>query len=56
MPNSVLPSSVMDLRLGHRRPRKIWIVEGGYCADTRYAEKLAERTEQHEQLVDMMCN
>ena len=23
--------------------RKVWLVEGGYCADTKYEEKLAER-------------
>ena len=33
MSHRVLPSSVMDNRLGHSRQRKIWIVEGGYCAD-----------------------
>ena len=36
--HSVLPSSIIDPRLGSGRQRKIWIVEGGYCADTRYAE------------------
>jgi len=25
-----------------------------YCADTRYAEKVAEKNEQHEKLVDML--
>ena len=51
---SVLPSSVIDPRLGRGRQRKIWIVEGGYCADTRYAEKVTEKNEQHEKLVDML--
>ena len=46
----VLPSSVIDSRLGRGRQRKIWIVEGGYCADTRYVKKMAEKTEQHEKL------
>ncbi|DBA66237.1 TPA: hypothetical protein ACH3X2_002497 [Trebouxia sp. C0005] len=32
--HSVLPSSVIDPRLGSARQRKIWIVEGGCCADT----------------------
>ena len=50
----VLPSSVIDSWLGCGRQRKIWIVEGGYCADTRYVEKMAEKNEQHEKLVDML--
>jgi len=29
-------------------------VEGSYCADTRYAEKMAEKSEQLEKLVDML--
>ena len=29
-------------------------MEGGYCADTRYTEKVAEKNEQHEKLVDML--
>jgi len=53
-PHNLLPSSVIDPRLGRGRQRKIWIVEGGYCADTRYAEKVAEKNEQHEKLVGML--
>ncbi len=55
-PHNLLPSSFIDVnpRLGRGRQRKIWIVEGGYCADTRYAEKVAEKNEQHEKLVDML--
>jgi hypothetical protein len=49
----LLPSSVIDPRLGRGRQRKIWIVEGGYCADTRYAEKVKEESE-HKKLVDML--
>ena len=52
--HKVLPSSVIDSRLGRGRQRKIWIVEDGYCADTRYVEKMAEKNEQHEKLVDML--
>ena len=51
---SVLPSSVIDPQLGSGRQRRIWIVKGGYCADTRYAEKVKEINEQHERLVDML--
>ncbi len=28
-------------------PRRIQIVEGGYCPDTRYEEKLQEKEAQH---------
>ena len=52
--HSVLLSSVIDPRLGCGRQRKIWIVEGGCCVDTRYAEKVAEKNKQHEKLVDML--
>ncbi len=52
--HSVLPSSITDPQLGHGRQRKIRIVEGGYCANTRYAEKVTEKNEQHEKLVDML--
>ena len=54
LPYSVLLSSIIDPQLGHGRQRKIWIVEGGYCVDTRYAEKMAQKNEQHEKLVDML--
>ena len=29
------------------RARRIWIVEGGYCLDTRHEEKLQEKEAQH---------
>ena len=29
------------------KARRIWIVEGGYCSDTRYEEKLEEKEAQH---------
>ena len=61
MTQNILSSSVMtndrlinDARLSRGRPRKIWVVEGGNCADTRYKEKLAVKIEQHEQLVGML--
>ncbi len=48
-------------RTGHRlatltphmpcgRTRQVWIVEGGYCADTRYEEKSPEKEAQHQAL------
>ena len=30
--------------------RKVWIVEGGYCSDTRYVDKLHEKQQQHQRL------
>ena len=45
---------MIDPWLGSGRQRKIWIVEGGYCADTKYAEKVKEKNKQHEKLVDML--
>ena len=50
-----------DDRTGHRlatltphmpcgRTRQVWIVEGGYCADTRYEEKLQDKEAQHQEL------
>ena len=35
MTPNTLPNSVIDSTLGYRRPRKVWVVEGGYCSDTR---------------------
>jgi hypothetical protein len=32
------------------RPRRVWIVEIGYCSDTRYEAKLDEKRAQHSQL------
>ena len=31
--------------------RKIWVIEGGYTSDTRQAEKLEEKREQHKSLL-----
>ena len=36
------------------KPRKVWIIELGYCSDTRYLEKLAEKQQQHEQLCKLL--
>ena len=30
--------------------RKVWMVEGGYCSDTRYVDKLHEKQQQHQRL------
>lgn len=52
---NTLPYSAIDSRLGRRRPRKVSIVvESGSCFDTRYAGKVAEKSEQYERLIDML--
>ncbi len=35
-------------------PRSIKIVEGGYCSDTRYEEKLQEKGAQHKALEEAL--
>ena len=32
---------------GKARSRRIWIVEGGHCSDTRYEDNLKEKVGQH---------
>ena len=34
--------------------RRIWIVEGGYCSDTRYEDKLKEKESQHQALQEAL--
>ena len=31
-----------------------WILEGGYCSDTKYEEKLHEKTQQHQEVTNML--
>ena len=45
MPN--LPAT-----LPNGQARKITVVEGGYCRDTSYLEKLEEKGQQHARLVE----
>ena len=35
-------------------PRTVKIVEGGYCSDTRYEEKLQEKEAQHKALEEAL--
>ena len=35
-------------------PRSIQIVEGGYCPDTKYEEKLQGKTAQHKALEEVL--
>ena len=49
-----LTSSVTDPRTGNGRQRRIWLMEGGYCSDTKFEEKLAEKTVQHERLIELL--
>ena len=34
--------------------RKVWIVEGGYCSDTRYTDKYKRKETQHIQLQEIL--
>ena len=38
------------------RARRVWIVEVGYCSDTRYLDKLQEKTRQHRQLQSLLMD
>ena len=38
----------LTARLHNGRARRIWIVEGGYCSDTRYEDKLKEKEGQYQ--------
>ena len=40
----------LTARLHNGRARRIWIVEDGYCSDTRYEDKLKEKEGQHQAL------
>ena len=41
-------------RQANGRPTKVWVVELGYSADTRYLEKVQEKTDQHEVLCNLL--
>ena len=47
------PSSQLDSMQGNRK-RNVWIMEGGYTADTRYKDKLEEKLHQHDLLVRLL--
>ena len=34
--------------------KHIWIVEVGYCAATRYNDKMTEKQQQHAQLISLL--
>ena len=36
------------------RPRKIWLLEGGYCADTKVQDKIDEKMQQHDELKKLL--
>ena len=36
------------------RRRKIWLLEGGYCADTKVQDKIDEKMEQHRTLRELL--
>jgi hypothetical protein len=37
------------------RPRKIRLIELGYSSDTRYMDKVIEKTKQHAEIVQYAC-
>ena len=45
---TAMPTLTACLQNG--RARRIWVVEGGYCSDTRYEDKLKEKEGQHQAL------
>ena len=38
----------------NNQTRKVWIVEGRYCTDTRYSDKHRRKEEQHEHLQTLL--
>ena len=44
---------VLSTNIGDKR-RKIWILEGGYCSDTKYERKNAQKLQQHQTLHHML--
>ena len=48
------PTQVLTYNMQNSQPRKIWIVEGGYCTDTRYADKYRRKQTQHEVLTHLL--
>ncbi len=44
----------LTAHMPYGKARHIWIVEGGYCSDTRYEEKLKEKEAQHQALQEAL--
>ena len=36
------------------RPRKVWVIEGGYTSDTRHMDKVREKQRQHHALMEAL--
>lgn len=45
---------LLNATMQTNRPRKVWIVEGGYCTDTRYSDKFRRKETQHEHLQTLL--
>ena len=45
---------VLNINVENKKPRKVWIVEGGYCTDTRYTDKYKRKELQHQQLQNLL--
>ena len=45
---------LLSANVQSNRPRKVRIVEGGYCIDTRYSDKYRRKETQHEHLQTLL--
>ncbi|KAL3154986.1 hypothetical protein ABBQ38_15507 [Trebouxia sp. C0009 RCD-2024] len=45
---------LLNAAMQNKRTRKVWIVEGGYCTDTRYSDKYRRKEEQHKHLQTLL--
>ena len=45
---------LLSANVQNNRPRKVWIVEGGYCTDTRYNDKYRRKETQHKHLLTLL--
>ena len=45
---------LLPATMQNNRPRKVWIVEGGYCTDTRYSDSYRCKGTQHEHLQTLL--
>ena len=45
---------LLNATVQNNRPRKVWIVEGGYCTDIRYGDKYERKETQHAHLQTLL--
>ncbi len=46
--------ALLNATMQTNRPRKVWIVEGGYCTDIQYSDKYKHKETQHEHLQTLL--